>query len=106
MALRDAVRCGLVLGLIVVTAVAVGGMQPSGKAMAAVDVNRATVTELMTVPGMTEVWAKRIVRFRPYRRKTDLVDHGVISAEEYGKIRNYVVAHRLVEERGKQANTQ
>jgi DNA uptake protein ComE-like DNA-binding protein len=90
----------------VVTAMTVGGMQPSDKAMTAVDVNRATVTELMTVPGMTEVWARRIVRFRPYRRKTDLVDHGVISAEEYGKIRNYVVAHRVAEERGKQANTQ
>lgn len=106
MAIRHWMRFAAVCGVMLVAVVASSWAETSAKQTAVVDVNRATVAELMTVPGMTEVWAKRIVRFRPYRRKTDLVDHGVISAEEYGKIRDYVVAHRVTEEGGKQANTQ
>jgi len=60
-----------------------------------VDANRATIDELMHVPGMTEVWAKRIVRFRPYRTKLDLLEKGIVSAEEYQRIREAVVAHRV-----------
>jgi len=60
-----------------------------------VDINRATVAELMRVPGMTATWAGRIVRFRPYRTKLDLVDQGVISQEVYQRIREEVVAHRI-----------
>ena len=59
-----------------------------------VDVNRASMTELMRVPGMTESWAKRIVRFRPYRSKLDLLNEGVVSAEVYQRIRDGIVAHR------------
>lgn len=43
---------------------------------------------------MTRSWAGRIVRFRPYRAKTDLVDHGVVTAQFYEIIKNYVIAHR------------
>ncbi len=60
-----------------------------------VDVNRATALELMRVPGMTASWAGRIVRFRPYRTKLDLLEQGVVSAEEYRRIREGVVAHRV-----------
>ncbi len=60
-----------------------------------VDLNRASVVELMRVPGMTEVWARRIVRFRPYRTKLDLVQEGVVTAEVYRRIREGVIAHRI-----------
>ncbi|HEX8711509.1 MAG TPA: helix-hairpin-helix domain-containing protein [Terracidiphilus sp.] len=59
-----------------------------------VDINHATVEELMTVPGMTRSWAGRIVRFRPYRSKTDLVQRGVLPGEVYDRIKDYVIAHR------------
>jgi competence protein ComEA len=59
-----------------------------------VDINHATVGELMKIPGMTQTWAARIVRFRPYRAKNDLIDRGIVSSEVYGRIKNYVVAHR------------
>jgi len=59
-----------------------------------VDLNRASVAELMQVPGITAVWAGRIVRFRPYKSKLDLLDQGVVSAEVYQRIRDRVVAHR------------
>ena len=59
-----------------------------------VDINHATLEELLKVPGMTGSWAGRIVRFRPYRTKQDLVDKGVVSGEVYRRIKDYVVAHR------------
>ena len=69
---------------------AAGSSRPAGL----VDLNRATVAELMQVPGMTAVWAQRIVRFRPYRTKLDLVEQGVVTPEVYQRIRDGVVAHR------------
>lgn len=62
---------------------------------APVDINHASIDELMKVPGMTRTWAARIVRFRPYRAKNDLVDRGVVTTEVYQRIKEYVVAHRV-----------
>jgi DNA uptake protein ComE-like DNA-binding protein len=62
---------------------------------ARIDINRANVEELMQVPGMTRSWAGRIVRFRPYRTKADLVDRGVITADVYDRIKDSVIAHRV-----------
>jgi len=61
---------------------------------ARVDINHASVDELLKVPGMTPSWAGRIVRFRPYRTKQDLVEHGVVTSQVYGRIKDYVIAHR------------
>jgi DNA uptake protein ComE-like DNA-binding protein len=59
-----------------------------------VDINHATLEELLRVPGMTKSWAGRIVRFRPYRTKQDLVDRGIVSGEVYSRIKDYIIAHR------------
>lgn len=64
-------------------------------AEARVDINQASVAELMKVPGMTSSWAGRIVRFRPYQRKTDLLQRGVLPSAVYDRIKDYVVAHRV-----------
>jgi DNA uptake protein ComE-like DNA-binding protein len=61
---------------------------------ARVDINHASVDELMKIPGMTRSWAGRIVRFRPYRTKQDLLEHGVVTSEVYDRIKDYVIAHR------------
>jgi DNA uptake protein ComE-like DNA-binding protein len=58
-----------------------------------VDINHATVEELLKVPGMTRSWAGRIVRFRPYRTKADLLELGVVDSEVYNRIRDFVIAH-------------
>jgi DNA uptake protein ComE-like DNA-binding protein len=63
-------------------------------AEARIDINHATVDELLTVPGMTRSWAGRIVRYRPYRTKQDLVEKGVVSGAVYDRIKDYVIAHR------------
>jgi competence protein ComEA len=59
-----------------------------------VDINTATVDQLLKVPGMTRTWAARIVRNRPYRGKNELLDHGIVTREVYDRIKDYIVAHR------------
>jgi DNA uptake protein ComE-like DNA-binding protein len=59
-----------------------------------IDINTATIDELLKVPGMTRTWAARIIRYRPYRAKSDLLDRGVVSSEVYDRIKNYIIAHR------------
>ncbi len=63
-------------------------------AEARVDINHASSAELMKVPGMTASWAGRIVRFRPYWTKQDLLDRGVVTSQVYDRIKDYVIAHR------------
>jgi DNA uptake protein ComE-like DNA-binding protein len=58
------------------------------------DINHATVNELLKVPGMTPSWAGRIVRFRPYITKADLLDRGIVTNQVYDRIKDYVIAHR------------
>jgi len=48
----------------------------------------------MKAPGMTRTWASRIVRYRPYRTKQDLVEYGIVTSEVYERIKDYVIAHR------------
>lgn len=59
-----------------------------------VDLNHASIEELLKIPGMTRIWAQRIIRFRPYRSKQDLIEKGILPGEVYQRIREYVVAHR------------
>ena len=48
----------------------------------------------MKVPGMTRSWAGRILRYRPYRSKQDLLDRGVVTSAVYDRIKDFVIAHR------------
>lgn len=66
---------------------------------ARVDINHATVDELMQVPGMTGTWAARITRFRPYRTKQDLIDKGVVTSQVYDRIKDYVIAHQVADQK-------
>jgi len=59
-----------------------------------VDINHASAEELAKVPGLTPSWAGRIVRFRPYRSKQDLLERGVLPSDVYDRIKDYVIAHR------------
>lgn len=60
-----------------------------------VDINRASLADLLKIPGMTPSWAGRIVRFRPYHAKSDLLERGVLPSGVYDRIKNYVIAHRV-----------
>ena len=70
--------------------IATGAPAPEAR----VDINAASLEQLLKVPGMTHTWAARIIRFRPYRAKTDLVDRGVVSSQVYDRIKDYIIAHR------------
>jgi len=59
-----------------------------------VDINHASLEQLSKVPGMTQTWAARIIRFRPYRTKVDLVDKGILTPEVYERVKEYIIAHR------------
>lgn len=61
---------------------------------ARVDINHASTEELMKVPGITASWAGRIIRYRPYRTKQDLLDRSVLPGDVYDRIKDYVIAHR------------
>ena len=61
---------------------------------APVDINHATVEDLLKVPGMSRVWAERVVRFRPYRSKQDLVEQGVLPGVVYARLKDHLIAHR------------
>jgi DNA uptake protein ComE-like DNA-binding protein len=58
------------------------------------DINHASLDQLMKAPGMTRSWAARIVKYRPYRTKQDLVEYGIVTSEVYERIKDYVIAHR------------
>lgn len=68
--------------------------QPAVRPEDRVDLNHATLEQLLKVPGMTRTWAERIIRFRPYRSKQDLIEQGILPGEVYSRIRDYVIAHR------------
>lgn len=59
-----------------------------------VDINHASLSDLLKIPGMTQSWAGRIIRFRPYHSKVDLLERGVVSDAVYDRIKDYVIAHR------------
>jgi DNA uptake protein ComE-like DNA-binding protein len=63
-------------------------------AEARTDINHASLEQLVKVPGMTETWARRIVRFRPYRTKDDLLDRGIVTSQVYDRIKDFIIAHR------------
>ena len=59
---------------------------------ARIDLNHATEDQLLRVPGMTRSWAGRIIRFRPYRVKGDLMEMGIVPDYFFDRIKDYVIA--------------
>jgi len=58
------------------------------------DLNSATKDELAALPGMTADDAQKVIDNRPYKAKNDLVKKNVVSADEYAKIKDSVVAKK------------
>jgi hypothetical protein len=66
------------------------GWERSGHS--AIDVNSASVGDLETLPGVSGRDARRIVDHRPYSEKHDMVSKGVLTQQQYDRIRDIVTA--------------
>jgi DNA uptake protein ComE-like DNA-binding protein len=57
-----------------------------------VDLNSASETQLLDLPGINRPAARRIIAGRPYRDKHDLLDKQILSGAAYQQIRDRVTA--------------
>ena len=56
------------------------------------NINKASREDLLTLPGISEHQADRIIAERPFNSTRDLVTRRVLSQDEYDKIRDRVIA--------------
>lgn len=59
-----------------------------------VDLNSASKTQLIGLPGIGDAYAQKIVDGRPYREKSDLVRRSIISEKTYEMIKDKVIARQ------------
>ena len=57
-----------------------------------IDINSATKQQLMTLPGIGDAYAQKIIDSRPYHGKNDLVQKNIIPKATYDKISGEIVA--------------
>ncbi|MGC1370848.1 MAG: helix-hairpin-helix domain-containing protein [Candidatus Sulfotelmatobacter sp.] len=60
----------------------------------AVNINKASREELLTLPDLTDREADRIIAERPFNSADDLVKRRIITQSEYDRIRDRVIAGR------------
>ena len=82
---------GFLLGLLLLPSLSAAAFS---RADSRLDINTATYAELMQVHGMTPVWARRILRFRPYTSRASLTQRGIVTQQEYDRIRDQIIVHR------------
>lgn len=65
---------------------------PAAPASTLIDLNTASRDDLMTLDGIGEVRADAIIRARPFKAKTELVERRLIPEALYDKIADKVMA--------------
>ena len=68
---------------------------PAAPASSLIDLNSASRDDLMTLDGIGEVRADAIIRARPFKAKTELVERRLIPEALYDKIADKVMARPL-----------
>lgn len=76
------------------TKAVVDGVKEGMRSDKAIDINNASRQDLLTLPGMTEHDADRIIAERPFKNAHELVARHVIPEPEYDKISGQITAGR------------
>ena|SRR5512143_3461748 len=90
---RLALLIGLVLALGATDVVAQSRAAPPASPL--IDLNSASRDDLMSLDGIGEVRADAIIRARPFKAKTELVERRLIPEALYDKIADKVIARPI-----------
>lgn len=69
-----------------------GSLTSMASKMGKLDINSASFKDLKSLPGIGDVYAKKIIAGRPYKAKSDLVSKGILPQSIYNKIKDMIVA--------------
>ncbi len=64
------------------------------KAAELIDLNTATKAQLMTLTGVGESTAQRIIKSRPYAKKDQLKSMKILTDQEYDRIKDRIIARQ------------
>jgi DNA uptake protein ComE-like DNA-binding protein len=70
----------------------VQGVVEGVKQQRTININRSSIKDLESLPGIDDAVARRIVEHRPYSDSYDLVKRHIITRKEYGRISGKVEA--------------
>jgi len=59
-----------------------------------IDLNTATKAQLMTLTGVGELTAQRIIKNRPYAKKDQLKSMKILTDQEYDRIKDRIIARQ------------
>ena len=87
-------RLALLIGLLLASVApsALAQSRAAAPASSLIDLNSASRDDLMSLDGIGEVRADAIIRARPFKAKTELVERRLIPEALYDKIADKVVA--------------
>jgi len=58
------------------------------------DLNTATKEQLLSLPGVNQAEADRVIAGRPYNRSSEVVTRGIMSKTEYDRLADRITANR------------
>jgi len=68
------------------------GTTAAAKIVEPIDINTATVDQLKAIPGIGDAYSAKIIKGRPYMRKDELVQKGILPQGVYDKVKEQIIA--------------